>query len=341
MAGKRIENSEEKNDGLDDVRLEEAGLEDAPLAETGYEDVASLGREDAPSRGRSRSRRKSSGRKIKIVLVAMAVIVAAAGLYGGFRYIAGDPLLVLSSVRLEGGKYVSAAEIEDKFSQDKGRSVFQVPLELRRLEIQQIPWVRSATVRRVLPNEIRVTVLERSPVAFLARTDGLGLIDEEGIVLDLPHDANFRFPVARGIAEEDSAAARHGKMQLYAALMKDLERGGLQASDVISEVDLQDAQDARMVVSDSSGTVLLHLGKENFLGRYLIYLSHIEEWKKKFPNIESVDLRYEGQVVINADPQRNPARQEKKSSAAVKALAVTKAPAQKAAAPAKAGSTRQ
>ena len=336
MARERIENSEEKNEGVDDLRLEEASQEDVPLAETGYEDLASLGREGAPSRGRSRSRRKSSGRKIRIVLAVMAVIVAAGGLYWGFRYIAGDPLLVLSSVRLEGGKYVSAVEIEDKFSQDKGRSVFQVPLERRRLEIQQIPWVRSATVRRVLPNEIRVTVRERSPVAFLARAEGLGLIDEEGVVLDAPRDANFRFPVVRGIAEEDSAAARHGKMQLYAALMKDLERGGLQASDVISEVDLQDAQDARMIVSDSSGTVLLHLGKENFLGRYLIYLSHIEEWKKKFPNIESVDLRYEGQVVINADPQRDSARQEKGSSKAGAAPSVTKAPAQAAA-----GSTRQ
>ena len=310
MASKRTENSEEKNDVVDDARIADSALEVASLAETGYEDLASLGREDAPSRARNRARKKSSYRKIKIVLAALGVIVAAGGLYGGFRYIAGNPLLVLSSVRLEGGKYVSASEIEDKFAPDRGRSVFQVPLERRRLEIQQIPWVRSATVRRVLPNEIRVAVEERKPVAFLARADGLALTDEEGIVLDAPRDASFRFPVVRGIPEESSAAERRERMQLYMALMKDLERGGLQASDVISEVDLQDAQDARMIVSDSSGTVLLHLGKENFLGRYLIYLSHIEEWKKKFPNIESVDLRYEGQVVINADPQRDSARQQ-------------------------------
>jgi cell division septal protein FtsQ len=186
-----------------------------------------------------------------------------------------------------------------------------------------------------------VTVSERSPVAFVARADGLSLIDEEGVVLDAPRDATFRFPVVRGIAEEDSAARRRERMQLYGALMKDLERGGLQGSDVISEVNLQDTEDARMIVSDSSGTVLLHVGKENFLGRYLIYLSHIEEWKKKFPNIESVDLRYEGQVVINADPQHDSARQEKKSPPARKFAARSKAPGQKVPAPARAGFVRQ
>ena len=311
MAREHIENSEVRSGGTDNLLFEDTGQEDAPLAEPGYEDLASLGSDSA--RAKSRSRKKTSRTKIKIALASLAVIAAAAGLYASFRAIAGDPLLALSTVRLEGGKYVSTAEIEDKFSADKGRSVFQVPLEQRRMEIQQIPWVRSAIVRRVLPNQIRVTVTERSPVAFVARAEGLALIDQEGVVLDTPRDATFRFPVLRGIAVEDSAASRRDKMQLYGALMKDLTRGGLQGSDVISEVDLQDAQDARMIVSDSSGTVLLHLGKENFLGRYLIYLSHIEEWKKKFPNIESVDLRYEGQVVINADPQRDSQRPEKGS----------------------------
>lgn len=106
-----------------------------------------------------------------------------------------------------------------------------------------------------------------------------------------------------GINQRDSAAVRRDKMHLFMAVMDDLRRGGLQANASISEVDVQDAQDARAIVSDSSGTVQVHLGKESFLARYLVYLGHIDEWKKKFPTIESVDLRYEGQVVINADPQ--------------------------------------
>ena len=61
-----------------------------------------------------------------------------------------------------------------------------------------------------------------------------------------------------------------------------------------------------MVVADSAGAVLLHLGNEDFLSRYLLYASQVGQWKQKFANVRSVDLRFEGQVVINADPAMTP-----------------------------------
>ena len=70
---------------------------------------------------------------------------------------------------------------------------------------------------------------------------------------------------------------------------------------MISEVDLEELNDLRVVVVEGSGAIILHLGQENFLSRYLVYLGHIAEWKQKFPEIQSVDLRYERQVVINGD----------------------------------------
>ncbi len=47
--------------------------------------------------------------------------------------------------------------------------------------------------------------------------------------------------------------------------------------------------------------MVVHLGKEDFLPRYKLYVTHIAEWRQQFQNVQSVDLRYEGQVIVNPD----------------------------------------
>jgi len=275
------------------------------IEDFGWNDVSAVRRQSSAANAKGRPRRSAGRRLRKIVLVCLGVALPAVAAGFVARFALNDAQFRMAPVHLQGEKYLAAAEVEEVFAADKDQNLLRLPLERRRRQIEQIPWVRSATVRRIFPNQVSVTVSERVPVAFLAKDDGISLVDEDGVVLDAPKDAAFRFPVVHGLNENEPPAARREKMQLFAALMKDLQRGGVQGNDTISEVDLQDPQDARVVLSDSSGAVLVHLGRENFLARYLIYLSHIEEWQQKFPNLQSIDLRYEGQVVINADPQRD------------------------------------
>ena len=50
-----------------------------------------------------------------------------------------------------------------------------------------------------------------------------------------------------------------------------------------------------------NGTLVVHLGSGNYLDRYKIYVRHIAEWRQQFNKLESVDLRFNGQVIVNAD----------------------------------------
>jgi hypothetical protein len=47
--------------------------------------------------------------------------------------------------------------------------------------------------------------------------------------------------------------------------------------------------------------MVVHLGAQDFLPRYKLYVTHIAEWRQQYQNVQSVDLRYEGQVVVNPD----------------------------------------
>src|SRR5205814_7730148 len=44
---------------------------------------------------------------------------------------------------------------------------------------------------------------------------------------------------------------------------------------------------------DRAGSVLIHLGNEQFLERYKVYMAHVQEWRQQFHKLKSVDLRYE------------------------------------------------
>ena len=64
--------------------------------------------------------------------------------------------------------------------------------------------------------------------------------------------------------------------------------------------------------------MLVHLGSSNFLERYKVYVTHVQEWRQQFSKVESVDLRYGGQIIVNPDLREMP-RQPMLSPAAAKA----------------------
>ena len=48
----------------------------------------------------------------------------------------------------------------------------------------------------------------------------------------------------------------------------------------------------------------IFLGSSDFLPRFKLYVSHLAEWRQQFPNLQSVDLRYDGQIIVNPDSTR-------------------------------------
>jgi cell division protein FtsQ len=206
----------------------------------------------------------------------------------------------LHNVELRGGKYVTAEEVSEIFYPDRDQSIYLIPLEQRRHELEQLPWVRSATVMRLLPDRISVAVEERQPVAFLWTRRGIGLIDSEGVILDTPPDSSWAFPVLRGVSEREPVEKRKTRLEPYVKLRSGLRGENGEFPQEISEVDLSDPADLAAVVTDSIGAVKLHLGDDLFPDRYALYGSHITEWRQQFSEIQSIDLRYQGQAVIQS-----------------------------------------
>jgi len=204
---------------------------------------------------------------------------------------------------------VSRAEMLPVFGEDIGKNIFFVHLDERRKQLEQIPWVERATVMRLLPDQIRVNVVERQPVAFVRKGQQVGLVDKDGVLLTMPPammaQHNYSFPVVTGIDPNDPLAARTARMAVYMRLLGELDANNQRLSEQISEIDLTDPQDARVLLPEQGRDILGHFGEDRFMERYQRYKAHIAEWRQQYPKLMAVDLRYDNQVVLEMTPGTN------------------------------------
>ncbi len=246
--------------------------------------------------------------KLAAIVVCLAMVLFGVGTaaygYGmhswRFRIESSD------SIEISGVHNASRAHVMEVAGADIGRNIFFMPLDERKRQLETIPWVQSATVMRLWPNRIAVEIKERTPVAFTQIGSRINLIDANGVVMGMPanRQTKYSFPVIHGITETEPLSSRMAAMKIYDRLASDLDASsetGPHYMRQLSEVDLSDPEDVKVTANEGGGTLLIHLGGNNFLDRYKLYVSHIGEWRQQFQNLQSVDLRYEGQIIVNPD----------------------------------------
>lgn len=153
---------------------------------------------------------------------------------GRFRIAGSD------DIQATGLAEVRRSDLLPVFGEDIGRNIFFVPLAQRRKQLEQIAWVKQATVMRLLPDQIHVNIVERQPVAFTRHGSQVGLVDADGVLLSMPAAAmarhHYSFPVLTGIDRGDSADARRTRMAVYLRMMSDLDSNGQKNSEQLSEI---------------------------------------------------------------------------------------------------------
>ena len=290
-------------------------------------------------------KRRKFGRKAWRTYLS-ATMWAAVGLAGAWvaydlgHFLLTSPEMALihpEQVSLGGNHYVTLANVLEIFADDRGKSVLRIPLDRRLSEIESIPWVEHATVRRVLPNRIQVDITERTPIAFLRDGSGMALIDVHGVILERPIEGNFHFPVVTGISSDMPQDDREARMQLFSGFLEQIEAGHSGAAEQVSEVDLSDATDVRATITGlqqvsinqsaaandtnqwgQDAPVAVHFGDSDFASKYQTLVEDIGQWRATAGRVDSIDLRFGGEAVVNPDAKApsNLVAQQRDSKAA-------------------------
>ena len=263
-----------------------------------------------------------------MALVALAILgAAAASLYDYGKHSWRFRIDSSDQIEVSGALHVGHAQIMEVMGADMGRNVFFIPLAQQKAQLEQIPWVESASVMRFVPNRLKVEIHERTPVAFARVGPRISLIDASGALMELTSTKKYSFPVILGMNAGEPLSTRAPRMKVYNELARELDSGGAHYSQDLSEVDLSDLEDVKVRVNDPSGEVLVHLGASDYLRRYKIYVSHAREWRQQFDKLESVDLRYENQIIVNPDLEGTAKRAALSPAAAKTAIAAGVKPA--------------
>jgi cell division protein FtsQ len=266
--------------------------------------------EYVPRRGNLRLRfrglPRSVGGRIVFGVVAFVLLGSVAVAAAGVRYyLMHDARFVLGTadeIQITGAEHLTRGQVLTVFGADLERNIFRVSLAERQADLERLPWVSHAAVMRLLPHTIRVEITERTPVAFVRQGTQIGLVDGNGVLLDMPPDAagdpHYSFPVLTGLTENEPLSQRAARMEIYQQFMRELDSTGQHLTDSVSEVDVADPEDVKGLVTSGSSDVMVHFGQEQFLKRYQEFEQHLPEWKQQYPKLASADMRYEGQIVL-------------------------------------------
>jgi cell division septal protein FtsQ len=240
------------------------------------------------------------------VIIFVLVPLGVGGYLLG-AYLLNSPRFQVTSsadIMVEGNHNVSRDEVHAALgvqvgAPGKDSNIFRTSLDQKEKQVESIPWVQSATVVRSFPHSLAVYVTERVPVAFVDVGSQIKMVDQEGALLGPPEEGHFDFPIVKGLDFQASLAERVARLNLYRGFVR--ETSGKMASSgwTISEVDLSDETNLKALLVQGSQTLLVYFGNAGFLDRFENLMTVLPRLRKTNARVDSVDLRFRNQVVVN------------------------------------------
>lgn len=150
-----------------------------------------------------------------VILIGVVGVMWAGGYLGamsdGFQRFSGeravDAGLAIRRVTVMGREESDPHDILDAVGPVIGASILQIDLGAVRTRVESLGWVRHASVRRLLPDTLQVSVLERRPSAVWQMSGKLQLIDQTGaIIREVSAYEYANLPLIVGAGAPDAAA---------------------------------------------------------------------------------------------------------------------------------------
>lgn len=120
-------------------------------------------------------------------------------------YVAEATGAVVERIVVSGSVYTGKDELQAALGLKKGDSLVGFDASSARTRIEELPWVRLASVDRMLPDRVNVTIYEHVPLARLVADGKIWVINKDGE--RIVADADNAFPGLPLLQGEGAAAA--------------------------------------------------------------------------------------------------------------------------------------
>ncbi len=227
------------------------------------------------------------------VAVGLVLVVSGASVA---RHFATSQELAVRQIDVLGTEHTTPDAVRSALRSFLGRNVLELSLDEVGKAATADPWVKEATVKRILPGTLRVSIVERLPGALALIRGLVYVVDEGGYVMgpagpELPYD----LPLLIGLdgfqgKDRDSALARG------VALLMRLHDAFPVWTRGISEVDL--SRTDRVVVTRVDGGPQVLLDPEHIERNIGAYLALQPTIARRVGDATRVDLRWSRRISL-------------------------------------------
>lgn len=249
-----------------------------------------------PSRKRSPASRHAW---LAARFLALALVLGYAT-YRGVALIAAAPALQIGHMVVRGHERLSTGEVLALVGGLRGQNILAVSLDEWQQKLLSSPWVERATIRRVLPSTVEITVYERRPMGIGRLGTAMYLIDGKGVIVDEygPAYADIDLPIIDGLAAAphdggpmiDTARAEFAGRVIAALAVRP------EIAKQVSQLDISDLHDAVVILDGDPA--LLRLGDTEFVARLQQYLDLAPALRERLAAIDYVDLRFDERIYV-------------------------------------------
>jgi len=216
-------------------------------------------------------RRARRRRRLLGLLRGLVLLVVLSGLgvglgvaaYAAFDFLNTSPALSLRSIEVRGVVHTPVEQVLRAAGLQEGMNIFSVVPERCARSLRRLPWVRAASVQRLVPDRVVVEIEEYRPAALLAAGDTY-LVDGSGVVFKRAcAREELDLPLINGLPEQLLAKSpeRAGRLlQRALSLLASLRRQPCLAGRRIAQLHLDELLGPALVIDP--GALVVELGPQ-------------------------------------------------------------------------------
>lgn len=207
--------------------------------------------------------RRAAVLSLRLIGFFLAVSAVGAGVLQIRSWLKESPHLVIRTIAIEGNDRATVSEIRHLIGIEEGENLFQADLGRARERLLLHPWIKDVRLSRSFPQGVRISVLERRPVA-LVHLDHTYLLDDSGEAFKRAQPGDpLDLPVITGLprgewaarSEESRRRLDEARLALEAYAARDRSR-----SLPVAEVHVDPVEGLTFYLGDRGFAVRLGLG---------------------------------------------------------------------------------
>ena len=198
-------------------------------------------------------------------------------------------------IKIIGNTYIKNKEIKNKIPKELSSSILKVNIKTIKKILEEINYIHSIQISRLLPESLIINVIERSPIMLLNKDDESIFIDNDGILLPVDKTSITTFPVPVISIKDDNIYILEHKDKIT-NIMNHLLNNYPYFYENLSEIII----DTDRWKFRNDNKTEFYTNNDNVIEQ-LIILKNFEEAiypSKKFNNYSYIDLRIKNKIIV-------------------------------------------